>query len=352
IIDWWLWRWLVSRHLGKWIGGVITVGAFALAVAAASEFTVKHWRQGNLKTDQDKYDAGNPSLMVVVHHLETYAAERGERPVVVAPGEDRLPFFFPTWDIRVPRNPKQLPTRVEDLEGVDVVVGGSVLDFLWQEAGLYPNSLKAEMNVGETYYRVGVYGPGEERWTTVLQPIALHPTGDPAYDDGINRYVMFTVHPEARTILLKPGGALPNEVVFGGFARLLGFDAVSLEWYRGQRIPLILYWQPTDAAPPDINYSVYIHILDAEGNLLRTENGGTVQWDGVPMMGQYPTLYWRPGESIYDFWDLRPPMDAIPGPVQVKIGLYDSISGERVPVTIDGKSAGDGVTIYTNVTIR
>ncbi len=351
IVDWWLWPWLVSRPLGKWIGGALTVMFFAMAVGAASEFTVKHWRQGGLKDDRAKYDAGNPALMVVVHHLEDYAAAHGQ-PVVMAPGEDRLPFFFPTWDVRVPRDPKDLPTKVEDLDGVDIIVGGSVLDFLWLEAGEYPNSLKADMNVGETYYRLGINGPGGTLWPTVMQPIALNLSGAPVYDDGIFRYVMFTIHPEARTTPLRPGGTMPGETVFGGFARLLGFDMVSLDWYRGERVPMILYWQPTETAPPPVSYSVYIHILDSEGNLVRTESGGTVQWDGVPMLGQYPTLYWRPGEAIYDFWDLRTPVDAAPGPVQVRIGLYDSITGQRVPVTIDGEPAGDGVTISNRVTVR
>ena len=108
---------------------------------------------------------------------------------------------------------------------------------------------------------------------------------------------------------------------------------------------LSLYWQPTGQAPPRQDYSIYIHLLDVDGNLL-------AGWDGVPLQGAYPTRFWRPGESLLDYWVLRVPPDIPTGPAQLRIGIYDPLSGERLPVFVDGEPVGDGLTINTRLTVK
>ncbi len=344
LVDGWLWDWLAARRVRRALGALAAVALIAVAAWAGVQHTVEVWRDGGLPDDAAKYDRGNPALMVVVHMLERYAAERGE-PVVAIPGEDRLPFFFPTWEIRNSRDPAELPTRLEDLEGVDVFVNTSVGVFLMQWSGQWPNSLQADADLAALYHQLDARGPDGAPWPTVLEPIPLNPDGSLPVDDGNFRYTAFTIHPEARQAPMTPGAAQPDEVLFGDWARLVGHDLGNLKWERGQRIVLSLYWQPTAAAPPLRDYSVYVHLLAADGTLLRA-------FDGEPAGGTYPTRFWRPGESLLDYRMLRVPEDIPPGPATLRIGLYDPFSNERLPVTVGGAAAGDGLTIETRIEVR
>lgn len=344
LIDGWLWPWLAGRRAGRVAGTLAIAASAALAVAAAVEFSARPWLDGSLRDDRAKYDAGNPALMVVVHMLEDYAAEHGE-PVVVAPGEERLPFYFPTWDIRTSRALDALPARLEDLEGADLYLAGSVSDFLMQQAGKWPNSLTADAAVAVAYHRVGASGPDGAPWPTVLEPIPLSPDGSLPVDDGNFRFNAFTIHPEARATPMQPGGRVAERVLFGDFAEFIGYDMSNLAWTRGQRIILTLYWRPTASAPPPRDYSIFIHLLDQDGDRL-------TGWDGVPLQGAYPTRFWRPGESLLDYWILPVPEDIPAGTAALRIGIYDPIEGGRLPVTVGGEPAGDGLVLRRDIEVK
>ncbi len=344
LVDGWLWDRLAATRWGRGAGAALIAGALALAVAVGSEHTVDALRDGGLPDDKAKYDRGNPALMVVVHMLERYAAEHGE-PVVAIPGEDRLPFFFPTWEIRNSREPDELPTRLEDLDGVDVFVNTSVGIFLMQWSGQWPNSLQADADLAALYHQLNVRTPDGAPWPTVLKPIPLSPDGSLPVDDGNFRYTAFTIHPEARYTPMTPSAPQSGQTLFGDWVQFVGHDLGNLKWQRGERVVLTLYWRPTDAAPPPRDYSVFVHLLSPDGTLLTA-------FDAPPAGGTYPTRFWRPGESILDYRALRIPPDLPTGPAILRIGIYDPLSGERLPVTVDGEPAGDGLVIETRIVVK
>lgn len=344
LIDGAVWPWLAAGRVRRWAGAALIAGAIGLAAFVALEHSARYWRDGGLPDDTAKYDAGNPALMHLVHALEDYAAEHGP-PVVAIPGEERLPFFFPTWDIRNSRDPDDLPTRLEDLAGADIFVHSSTLMTLLQDAGNWPTSLAADADVGAAYARERVTDPQGEPWPTVLQPIPLNSNGELGVFDGSFLFMAYTVHPEARTNPIQPGGPAPGRTIIGGFAEYLGHDVTGLVWYRGDKAFISLYWRPTEEAPPPKDYSVFIHLLDGEDNLI-------AGWDGEPLMGAYHTRYWRPGETLLDWWEVPIPADIPTGPVELRIGLYDPLSGERLPVTVDGQPAGDALTISTRIEVK
>lgn len=344
LIDGWLWDWLAASRWGRGAGSALMAGTLLVATVAGSEHTLAALRDGGLSDDTAKYDRGNPALMVVVHMLERYAAEHGE-PVVAIPGEDRLPFFFPTWEIRNSRDPDDLPTRLEDLAGVDVFVNTSVGIFLMQWSGQWPNSLQADADLAALYHQLDVRTPNGTPWPTVLEPIPLSPDGSLPVDDGNFRYTAFTVHPQARFAPLTPSAPVTGEAVFGDWAQFVGHDLGNLKWQRGERVVLTLYWRPTDAAPPSRDYSVFVHLLAPDGTLLRA-------FDAPPAQGTYPTRFWRPGESILDYRILRIPDDLPPGPAHLRIGVYDPLNLERLPLTLDGEPAGDGLVIETRIVVK
>lgn len=87
---------------------------------------------------------------------------------------------------------------------------------------------------------------------------------------------------------------------------------------------LTLYWKTN--APLEQNLSIFVHLLDAQGNLL-------AQSDGMPYDGLYPLPHWRPEQVVVD---VRAIATLLENPAQLQtiaIGIYDPITGERLPVT-------------------
>jgi len=104
---------------------------------------------------------------------------------------------------------------------------------------------------------------------------------------------------------------------FGQSIRLEGYD-FSL---TGHQATLRLYWQAEAAGLPA--YSVFVHILEAQSDDL------LAQADSPPPR---PTPQWKHFEWIFDHRTLD--LSALsPGNYQFKIGVYDPLSGERLPVT-------------------
>lgn len=94
----------------------------------------------------------------------------------------------------------------------------------------------------------------------------------------------------------------------------------------GQSLRLTLYWRAEQALAED--YTVFVHALDADGQLIG-------QADGPPVLGHYPTRSWLPGELVQDS---RP----VPAAHQYRLGLYRPTSGERLPAFApDGKRLPD-----------
>jgi len=87
-------------------------------------------------------------------------------------------------------------------------------------------------------------------------------------------------------------------------------------------------WQATDQSAanyPPVSYRVFVHLLDADGNLI-------AQSDGEPANWTRPTTGWMAGEFISDTHTLNSVGETI------LIGLYDPETGERL-VLKDGKTA-------------
>ena len=81
---------------------------------------------------------------------------------------------------------------------------------------------------------------------------------------------------------------------------------------------MTLYWHALDF--PRVEYSVFVHALDSAG-----ENVG--QSDGPP--AAVPMWCWIPGEVVADERTLDVSAEA----VEVGVGLYDPLTGVRLPVS-------------------
>ena len=110
-------------------------------------------------------------------------------------------------------------------------------------------------------------------------------------------------------------------VTFGREAILLGYDVAETA-VAGAALPVTLYWQALE--PDGRDYTVFLHLLNADGELV-------AQADGPPQQNRYPTSLWEAGEQIKDEHQVALPTDLPPGSYQLTVGLYHLQSGQRLP---------------------
>ena len=80
----------------------------------------------------------------------------------------------------------------------------------------------------------------------------------------------------------------------------------------------------------DTGYTVFAQLLDGQGRV-------QAQIDSVPQSGSYPTFWWLPGEVVADPLTLVMPPDLPRGePYRLIVGLYDPVTGDRLPVSDTG----------------
>ena len=67
--------------------------------------------------------------------------------------------------------------------------------------------------------------------------------------------------------------------------------------------------------------------------------------DRPPIDGAYPTRVWGVGEVINDFYSLLIPPEILPGRYPLWLGMYDSQTIVRLPVTVDGELQPNNVIL-------
>lgn len=108
-----------------------------------------------------------------------------------------------------------------------------------------------------------------------------------------------------------------------GWIRLEGY-ALSPETTPGGELLLALRWE--SLRPMDKDYQVFVHLLNANNEKLAQRDGQPVQW-------LRPTSTWQPGEKIIDRYGMLLPDDLPSGSYTIAVGLYDPVSGQRLPIS-------------------
>lgn len=323
-------HWFSPERMTRWRAlprAVYAVALVALAlpgVIAGIEDVNAGWDYlwtDTLPDDVARYRSGNAALMNVVDGLQAYLdAHPGETLTVAAPSVDRLPFFFPDQDIRV----KDAPTRLEQLDGVDYFVYG-----IPETRGDY------EFIPPQTNAVIGALG----RTDIVRRAWGM--------DDGTFRYDVYELNLENRFTVPVVNGPADGEVVIGGFAQYLGYDIGGLELWPGRRVVMHLIWQALEPAPGD--YSIFIHLRDENDTVI-------ANWDNPVARtadGWYSTLVWESGEYIVDERTIALPDGVAPEGqgYRLVIGMYDPLTNERLPITVNGQPVGDELTIEDRIAI-
>lgn len=105
-----------------------------------------------------------------------------------------------------------------------------------------------------------------------------------------------------------------------------GVTLVNYAWLEketavNQTVTLQLTWHSSGPLPD--NYTIFAHLLDANGNLL-------VQDDGPPREGAYPTTFWGVDEQIVTEHTFVIPETAPDGPTNLTLGFYRLEDGGRL----------------------
>jgi len=105
----------------------------------------------------------------------------------------------------------------------------------------------------------------------------------------------------------------------------------------GDTLNVTLFWRASAAMGYD--YTVFVHLLDANGNVV-AQHDGQPTWQ-LPI----PTSTWQPGETLRDRHPILLPADLPPGEYRLRVGVYFWQTLERLPVMENGAPVGDSVEL-------
>lgn len=129
----------------------------------------------------------------------------------------------------------------------------------------------------------------------------------------------------------------PAEADLAHQIKFLGYDLSASRVGTGETLRLTLYWQALE--PMSRSYKVFTHLTDGQGKIL-------AQHDSIPANWTLPTTGWARGEVIVDEHEIPIKPDVLPGAYILSIGLYDPITGQRLPVyNAQGQPEGERIVL-------
>jgi hypothetical protein len=134
-----------------------------------------------------------------------------------------------------------------------------------------------------------------------------------------------------------------TNVRFGEAIALRGYALEPDDVQRGDILQITLFWEALRA--PEGRYKVFLHLVDATGAIIS-------QYDGEPGHGIKPTTGWAPDQGVFrDRYGILVPHTLPDGEYRLLAGMYDISGSPRLPVSLDGQSAGDAL-LLTAITIE
>jgi hypothetical protein len=131
--------------------------------------------------------------------------------------------------------------------------------------------------------------------------------------------------------------------LFGEGMRLRAVALPERDLAAGTILPVTLSWEAEHAIGQ--SYKITLQLLDGDRNLV-------AQVDTVPRDGLAPTTSWQPGDVMVDRYGLHLPPELPPGRYSLIVAVYHATTGDRLPVLLDGKTAGDHLRVATVAVLR
>lgn len=184
---------------------------------------------------------------------------------------------------------------------------------------------------GVTFFPAGAQWQANDldvRRAVVTLPANLSPGDYPlavGCGDGSRQLAEFVrVTAEEKKLLLRRPLALTYEEQIA----LAGYRW----WTEESQLHLALPWRAMQEV--EASYKVFVHLLNDAGEIVS-------QYDAVPCSWECPTSAWEAGawyvdEAVLPLWGLPP------GEYRLALGLYDAVTGRRLPTLADGAPVADG----------
>ena len=136
--------------------------------------------------------------------------------------------------------------------------------------------------------------------------------------------------------------ATPLQANLGGAAEVQAVHLSAATVRPGDVLRVTVYWQPLDFTPGP--YTAFLHLVAPDGTIL-------AQQDLYPGGGTYLTDGWVLGRPFVDTYYLHLPADAPATTAELRLGLYDEATGERLPVSGADTAPDFGWVVLGIVTI-
>jgi hypothetical protein len=126
-------------------------------------------------------------------------------------------------------------------------------------------------------------------------------------------------------------------LTFGGQFRLRGYGISSDMTQWGRSLGVVLEWQVLCDIQKD--YKVFLHLVDSQGHTLGQKDRP------IRNNSLLPSSQWVKGEVVQDRYALPLLQPSPLGRRQLVVGLYESESGQRLPIMEEGQPIGDSCTL-------
>jgi len=200
----------------------------------------------------------------------------------------------------------------------------------WPGDGSYPTLVwrPGEVVVDTYHLEIPEDVPRTQAWMVQLNAYRMGEDWLPFAQRGQmvgNRAILGRVRVGATEPLHPPPEAqLEPPPVFGDGIALRGAQITP----EDEELRVMLWWEAL--APPGMDYTVFVHLVDEGGQLIGTG-------DQPPLGGGFPTRMWQPGDGVADEHTIPLPPDLSPGAYSVQVGWYDPTTGVRLPATQNGE---------------
>ena len=286
-------------------------GVFAVALNA--DATAIWLLRSDLNSDISKYQTFNPSLMEVVFGLQDFRREAAREPIVLAPGEERLPFFFPQMRID-----DQIVTELDELEelGATHFVYSARAREAYQDAGLDPNETQLIAAQGRL---------------DLFRLVKAHHEGTFSYQ--LYEILDLSSRRELPRFMQKM-----TEVTFGDRIQLYMQGPFPSLLFRETPITINPTWRALQ--PLSSDYQFVLQLVDAETDKVWQE---WIFQVSPHRYGAYSTTNWRTDEVVKDqqILQLDPEAQIPRGDTYIfRLGIVDPVSQDYLPLKVAGTAAG------------
>lgn len=236
-------------------------------------------------------------------------------------------YTLPSWIYERRLSFKYIPSKATEWQDINAFAEAERLDYAiidWTMIERRREALSTYFDVDYPYITIRDFPP---TWALTLP-----------YDGFPSNWGVFRL-PQSSPLEYEMSVTLDDVI------ELIGCEAYPTTLHPGQSTHVTLYWRALKEM--DRDYSVFVHVMDEEGNLV-------AQSDGFPLEERYPTSRWQRDQLLGDRHTLSIPPEAEPGTYRFAVGMYLLETMERLDaVEQDGGTVSqDRILLPVSLTIE